>query len=146
MAEKTIALLGLPVQMEDFQATAAITPGELLDFSAGKWIAHAGAGLNAVPTFALERDELGNGITVDYAADDYVKSGTFHTGQHVLGFIASGQDLSIGDYVESDGSGGLRALGTDAATDDTQRESVVARALEASGAVVARTRIRFEIV
>jgi hypothetical protein len=132
MARVVIALLGTPIYTEEDRAAEAITPGHLIDFDAsGNLVKHAGAGLNAAPMFALERDELGDDITTAYAASDIVKVGHFHKGQRVYALIASGQNISKGEYLESDGAGRLRDQTTDAATDDTQRVSTVARAIEA---------------
>ena len=145
MASKVIALRGEPVVDEALSASAAITPGDLIQVNTGQWRRHANAGLNASPIFALERDEQGKEIDAtagDYAASDRVKAGFFHPGQRVNAFVPSGANVSIGDYLESAGDGTLRALTTDAATDDTRRVSVVAQAAEASGAVLVKTRLK----
>jgi len=127
---------------EQWKASEAITPGHLIQFNSSQWRKHADAAKNAQPTFALERDEMGKDIDTAYAANDYVKAGFFHTGDKVNALIASGQDLNPGDALESAGDGTLRALATDAATDDTQRTSVVAYSAEVSGAVTVLTRHR----
>ena len=147
MARTVIALKGVPEINEEDTAAAAITPGDLMDYDgSGNWIRHAGAGLNAVPSFALERDELGSGVLVAYASGDIVKAGTFHTGQRVYATLSSGENVAKGALLESDGAGLLQALVTDAATDDTQRVSVVARAMEAVNASAGALRIRVEVV
>ena len=140
MASARVALRGSPEVDEQTSASAAITPGDLIEIDTGQWRRHASAGLNATKTFALERDESGDGIDVDYAIDDAVKAGYFSPGQRVNAFIASGQTLSEGMFLESAGDGTLRELVTDAATDDTQRNSIVAVAAAASAAVVVKTR------
>jgi hypothetical protein len=141
---KVIALRGEPIVDEQLTASAAITPGDLIEISSGQWQRHGSAGLNAAAVFALERDEGGVGIatdsTDDYAVNDYVKAGFFKPGERVNALIASGQNLSQGAFLESAGDGTLRALTTDAATDDTQRVSVVAMSAEDSGAVLVKTR------
>lgn len=146
MASRVIALRGEPIVDEQSKCSEAITPGHLMQLNTGQWRKHADAGKNAERVFALERDELGKGIDTDYAINDYVKAGFFASGDRVNALIASGQDLAEGDYLESAGDGTLRALATDAATDDTQRASVVARSAEASGAVTALTRHKVVIV
>jgi hypothetical protein len=147
MAKKTIALKGSPIVNEEDAALAAITPGHLLEYAAGGVQKHSVAADNATPMFALERDELGDEIDVAYAEDDVVKVGVFHTGQRVYAFIASGQNIARGDYMESAGDGTLRVLTTDAATDDTQRVSVVAQAIEAvdNSAGPGDARIRVQV-
>lgn len=146
MASKSIRLSGQPNEFEQLQCSAAVTPGELVEISSGKWRKHAGAGKNAAPVFVKPRDEMGSDIDIAYATNDYVKVDFFHVGERVNGWVASGQNISAGAYVESDGSGGLRALTTDAATDDTQRRSVVAMAYTDTGAVTVRSRHPFIVV
>ncbi len=140
MASARVALRGSPEVDEQTSASAAFTPGDLIEIDTGQWRRHANAGLNAAAAFALERDETGDGIDVDYVLNDAVKAGYFAPGMRVNAFIASGQDLSEGEFLESAGDGTLRALVTDAATDDTQRKSVVAVAAADSAAVVVKTR------
>lgn len=131
MASRVIALRGDPIVDEQLSASAAITPGDLIEVDTGQLRRHAGAGLNAQKIFALERDESGQGIDVDYAASDQVKAGWFHSGQRVNAFVEDSATLVIGDALESAGDGSLQLLVTDAATDDTQRDSVVAYSAEA---------------
>ena len=140
MASRKVALRGSPIVDEQDTASAAITPGDLIEIDTGQWRRHADAGLNAAPIFALERDEMGDDFDVDYASLDAIKAGYFAPGMRVNAFIASGQNLSQGDFLESAGDGTVRALATDAATDDTQRVSVVGIAAADSAAVVVKTR------
>ncbi len=133
MASKVIAVRGTPVVDEQFDAGEAITPGHLIDFNTdtpAEWVKHAGAGLNASPTFALERDELGKEISVAYAENDRVKAGFFNSGDVVNALVASGQTLAVGAWLESAGDGTLRAIEEDAATDDDQRNAIVGRSAE----------------
>lgn len=146
MASRVIALQGEPIVDEQKMAVEAITPGMLIQVSAGKWRKHADAAKNAPPWFALEREEMGKDIDDDYAIDDQVKAGRFSKGDKVNALIASGQNISDGDYLESAGDGTLKVVATDAATDDTQRISTVAQAAENSGAVTALTRLKVWIV
>ena len=146
MASKRVALAGSPEVFEEFTASAVLTPGDLIEINSGQWRRHGTAAKNAVAAFALERDEMGDDIDVNYASGDNVKVGFFGKGMRVNAFIASGQNLSKGAFLESAGDGTLRALVTDAATDDTQRASVVAMSLEDSGAVNSKTRHRVVIV
>lgn len=136
MAKKSIFLLGQPVYNEDGVAGEVITPGQLLQ-GVTTLLKHASAGANAARTFALERDEMGKTIDNTYAIGDTVKVGSFHQGEHVLAFIASGQNLTEGQLLESAGNGTLRALASGVA---------LARSLETTGAVTVLTRVRVEIV
>ena len=140
MASTKVALRGSPEVDEQLTGSAAITPGDLIEISSGQWRRHANAGLNAVAVFALMRDEMGDDFDVDYAANDAIKAGFFAPGMRVNTFIASGQNLSAGDFLESAGDGTVRALVTDAATDDTQRASIVGIAAADSAAVLVKTR------
>lgn len=135
LTRHTIVLMGTPNQNEDGAAGEAITPGDLVN-GVTTIVRHANASAMAARRFALERSEMGKGIDDDYAVGDTVKVGQFAPGDRVYGFIASGQDLAIGAIVESAGDGTLKA-GTTAP---------IAKALEATGAVTAKTRCRFEII
>lgn len=146
MASKVIALRGEPIVDEQNSCSAAITPGHLIEINTGQWRKHATAAGNAPPWFALERDEMGDGIDVAYAANDTVKAGFFAKGMRVNALIPIGQTLAKGDKLESNGDGTLRKLVTDAATDDTQRISVVAEAAEAVSLTAAVTRAKVIIV
>lgn len=146
MASKAVVLRGLPEYDEQDTASEAITPGHLIQMSSGQWRKHANAGLNAAAIFAAERDELGNDMDVAYASGDRVKAVFPYKGCRINALIASGQNLTKGTYLESAGNGTLRALATDAATDDTQRVSVVAMSAEDSGAVTVTTRHKVIIV
>jgi hypothetical protein len=136
MASKVIALRGEPIIDEQHTASEAITPGHLIELNAGQWRKHAGSGAAAAAIFAMERDEIGNGIDVAYAADDHVKAGYYAKGDRVNALIPSGQDVAEGAELESDGAGRLKAGTT----------KPVARAAAASGAVTADTRLPVIIV
>jgi len=105
MASKVIALRGTPMVDEQFDASEAITPGHLIELfdvsGVGEWRKHGTAADNTAKAFALERDELGKEITVAYAINDKVKAGFFAPGMMVNALIASGQNLNVGDFLES---------------------------------------------
>lgn len=136
MARRLIKLLGEPQQNESDKAAEAITPGHLVNFdSNGDLVKHATAGGDAMPAFAMEREEAGQDIDTAYAIDDVVKVGVFYTGCHVNAIIASGVSVVKGDFMESAGNGTLR-----------KRASGVrlSRALEVVNAT-STTRLRVEI-
>lgn len=113
MAKLTVVLLGneLVTQNEDNKAAEAITPGHLIDYdSNGDWVKHASAGGANAGRFALEREELGNDMNVDYAIGDTVKAGLCPRGVRVNAIIASGQNITKGNFLESAGNGTLRVL------------------------------------
>lgn len=129
-------------------AASAIAPGDLVEeLAAGTVQEHSGAGLNAQKLFALTNLANGSDIDAAYAVGETVRYGAFNSGQKVFGRVAAAASaIVIGDALESDGDGTLRILTTDAATDDTQRDSIVGYALEAvdnsGGGTVVRIKIR----
>lgn len=143
MARRVIALLGQPLVLDDeadCEAAEAITPGHLVTWNgSGLLIKHNDDASNAAPMFALEREELGNDIDDAYAIGDQVKVGAFHPGCRVYALVPSGQNVSKGDYLTSDGAGRLTKTSVSA----TCR---TAQAMETIGAVTADTRIRVQIV
>ncbi len=127
---------------------SAIIPGMLVEETTGGEVQeHSGAGLNAQRLFALTDLTVGGTIDDVYAVASTVRYGAAHSGQKVFGLVAaSAAAIVIGDALESDGDGTLRLLTTDTATDDTQRDSIVAYATEAvdnsGGGSVARIKAR----
>jgi hypothetical protein len=138
MAKRLIKLLGEPIQNEDYTASAAITPGDLVAFASNGTVArNAVADLDLPRAFALEREEMGLGIDDDYAIGDAVKVGVFKPGTRVLAFIASGQNITAGNFLQAAADGTLKVYAAGAR---------LAKALETSGAVTTKTRIRVEIM
>jgi hypothetical protein len=136
MASKCVVLRGEPIVDEQNVAKEALKPGHLIEINAGEWRKHATAGGAAGAIFALERDELGKGIDVEYAIGDRVKAGFFAPGDRVNAILPSGQDGAEGAEVESDGAGRLK-VGT---------TKPVGRLAAASGALTADTRVPVIIV
>jgi len=138
MARTKIILLGpLPVINEEESALEALTPGHLIMLTSTGVQKNTAAGVRVAMQFALERDELGQGISTAYAIGDKVKAGSCHAGHRVYAFIASGVNVAKGAYLTPDNVGLFKAVGSDTPT---------ARALEAVNATVTPTRIRIEIV
>jgi len=149
MASNTILLKGDGLHGEGV-ANAAITPGDLIErMSTGKLRKHATAAANALPMFAIENEVIGDGIDDNYAANDNCLYIIPQRGSWVYARLAAAAAaIVIGDYLESAGDGTLRKAAVDAATDNTQRVSIVARALEAvdnSGGGSA-VRIKVEVI
>jgi len=110
MAKNTIKIVKyLDVQMERV-AAGTITPGMLLEYtSASKVQAHSTAGGNCLPrAFALEDELQGNGIDDNYSADDQVACWITQPGEQVYAILADGENVSIGDALESNGNGYLK--------------------------------------
>jgi hypothetical protein len=130
-----IVLAGTPLQSEQGVATAAITPGMLVQGTLSV-APHATAGGNTPRDFALERQEMGKGIDVAYAIGDQVKVGSFKPGDRVYAFVASGQNIAIDGKLESAGDGTLRALAAGTA---------IGKALEAVNNTAGPTNARLRV-
>lgn len=129
------------------KAGGTITPGYLLEVnSSGNVIAHNTAAANAQRLFAVENTPFNKGIDDDYSTNDQVQVVYAWPGCKINALVAaSATAITTGDFLESAGDGTLRKLSTDAATDDTQRASVVAVAEEdvdnSSGTSEARIKV-----
>lgn len=147
MAVKRIILKGLYGVRDEGKAVAAITPGHLIEEVAAGVQVHSTAAANAMPMFALEREMTGDGIDVAYAANDTVLFVVAQPGAMINALVAAGAPaIAVGDALESAGDGTLRKAVTDAATDDTQRDAIVAYAREAvdnsGGGTAVRLKVR----
>src|SRR5690242_20998302 len=144
--KRTVILRGVPIQNEDGKATAVIRPGYLVD-GVSTVAPHGTAGGACPMTIALERDEMGAGIdstytepstiSPNYAINDYVKIGGFSKGMRFVGWIASGQNITENDRMESAGDGTFRKLAAGV---------ILARSLETTGAVTVLTKIQLEVM
>ena len=136
--------------VEEYTAAAAITPGMLLELtSASKVQKHSTAGGNMIPMFALEDELQGNGIDDAYAADDQVQVWVAGRGDMVYALLKDGEDVSVGDYLESAGDGYLKKHTTGTAANSN---AIVGQALEAldlsgsSGADPSSQRLLIRVV
>ena len=130
-------------------AGGAITPGDLLEQSTSDtFVVHNSAGVNAQRIFALENLANGGTISDAYASGDTVRALYAQPGDLVYALVADGATaITQGAALESAGDGTLRIATTDAATDDTQRDAVVAYAAEAvdNSGGGAEARIKVEV-
>lgn len=109
MPRRTVKVKSYTDVQEELTAAAAITPSMLLErTSAGKVQAHSSAGQNAIPMFALENALEGKGLSDAYATDDVVQVWLPTRGDRVNALLADGENVSIGDYLESNGDGYLK--------------------------------------
>ncbi len=133
MAKNTVKLKKYLDVINEFTATAvAITPGMLLELtSAGTVQAHSTEGGPALPMFALEDELLGNGNSANYAASAKIQVWTAVRGEEVYALLADGEDVAIGDFLVSDGTGKLKKYTGDAPSDVEYPQSLIAVALEA---------------
>lgn len=142
--KRSVILKGSPTINEDGAASATVKPGYLV--KGVSTIAHQSSTGNVPKAFALERDELGAGIdnslqgsgtpSAYYASGDTVKVGVFYAGCEVTAFVASGQNITEDDLLESAGDGTLAEGST----------NPIARAKETLGAVTEVTAVRVEIL
>lgn len=135
----TIFLGGGRVVINDLAASEAITPGHLVERfnNAGviRFKKHATAGGNTAKLVATEQSMLNKGVDDAYAANDLVEVAALQTGSTAWMLIASGQNITAGQRLESAGDGTLRAIASGTA---------LFSALENKPTVTALTRIRVE--
>ncbi len=107
----TIKLKNYLSIVEEFVAAAAITPGMVVEIdTAGKIKAHATSSGNVLPImFATEDSLQGKGIDDNYAADDQVQIWIPQRGDEVNAILVDGETISIGELLESNGDGMLKA-------------------------------------
>jgi hypothetical protein len=152
MAYKTITLKGTPVRQER-DAAAAITPGHLVELTSSDTVqVHATAGGSAARLFALEDENQGNDIDTAYVAANVCLFAAFRPGDECLGILADGENAAIGSFLESNGTGELRVVDTDASVGDVGVQSIVGVSLEAldfsgsSGVDPSSQRLRFLVI
>lgn len=152
---KTVLLKGDPIGKEAISASgSAITPGQLIELTSGDEVQeHSTAGGNAQPIIARAEEYAGGSIDDDYAVGDTVPFYVGRSGDEFYAFLADGEDVSIGDYLESDGNGDLQAHTPQAvdeggtATYTIYGEAIVFKALEAlNNTSGTPSRIKVEVV
>ena len=112
-------------------AAGTITPGHLVELtSADKVQVHSVASGNALPMFALECEMVGKSIDDNYVADDFVTVAIPTRGDVVYAKLKDGQNVVIGDKLESAGDGTLQKHVPDS-TGDIYVNAIVGIALEA---------------
>lgn len=114
MAYNTVKVKKYSDVVEELTAAGAITPGHLLELdSNGKVVVHNSAGQNVLPMFALENELESEDIDDAYATDDVVQVWVPYRGDIVYAILADGNDVAIGDYLESAGDGTLQKYAAD---------------------------------
>lgn len=107
--KNTIKLKKYSDVIEEYVAHEAITPGHLVSLhSTGKVQKHAISEGPVLPMFALEDELQGKGIDEAYAANDPVQVWVPYRGDEVYALIKDGENVAIGDFVESAGGGLLQ--------------------------------------
>jgi len=160
MAYNTIKIKKYSDVIEEITATeVAITPGSLLELdSAGTVQAHSTAGGTVLPMFALEDELQGKGIDDNIAASNKIQVWIPGRGDQVYAILQDGEDVSIGDFLTSNGTGSLKKLTVDSAGGlEPVNSPIVGVALEAvnlsdssggesSGALGYNKRIKVRII
>ena len=127
--------------INDIPAIEALTPGHLLELhdnsGARAWGVHDTADDPCPAIVALDQPFLNKGIDDAYAAQELVLAGALRPGSMFYGIIASGQDISIGERLQSAGDGTLKTAGSG----DVRFVSH-----DGPGAVTVATRIRVEVL
>lgn len=157
MAYNTIKLKKYLDIVKEKDAAAAITPGHILEqTSLDKFQVHSSAGQNVTPLIVALEDELqGNGIDDAYATNNKVQAWYPQSGEEFYGILKDGQNVAIGDELESNGDGTLRKHEAGSAAELEYPRSIVGKAQEAldlsdssggesSGALGYNKRIRVE--
>jgi hypothetical protein len=101
-------------------AAAILYPGHLLErTSADEVQKHsASGGTCSLPMFAIEDENQGNGIDDVYASDARVVCWMPQRGDQAQAILADGENVAIGDYLESNGDGTLKKFTADSADSD----------------------------
>jgi len=109
MAKNTIKLKKYSDVIEEYIAASAITPGHLVNLaSTGKVQVHNSSEGPVLPMFALEDELQGKEISEAYAADDPVQVWIPGRGDEVYALLKDGENVAVGDFVESAGDGTLQ--------------------------------------
>lgn len=159
MAPKTIFLKtgreGEPLPKEAKAEAGTILPGNLVELSstAGNIKNHATAGGNAAAMFAIEDALQGNEIGELYAINTQVQYICCAPGDEVYAILAQGENVAIGDFLESDGDGALRKYVAQTVDSNEQQtiipKSIVAIATEAldlSTSSLSDARLKIQVV
>lgn len=152
MAKNTIKLKKYADVNKEFAAGGTITPGMLISLgSANTVVAHAVAGGTVAPKmFALENELEGEGIDDNYASGDKVQCWITQPGEEVYAILADGENIVIGDKLESKGDGTLREwtpLNSEAAGHENSLVAIALEAVDTTGSPAATTsRIKILVV
>jgi len=137
---------------EEYKATAAtITPGMLLELTDANLVqAHSGASEPVYPMFALEDELQGKGIDDVYDASAKVQVWIPTRGDEVNAILAAGENVVVGDFLESDGHGRLQKWVPEVAVSSASPVNpspivgiaIEAKDLSGSGATDARIQVK----
>ena len=160
MAYNTIKLTKHLDVIAEYTATAvALTPGTLIELgSAGTVQAHSTQGGSVLPMFVLEDELQGKGIDDNIAASNKIQCWIPTRGDIVYAILQDGENVAIGDFLSSNGTGTLIKLDVAASGGaEPVNNTIVGIALEAvdlsdssggesSGALAYNKRIKVRII
>jgi hypothetical protein len=145
-APNTIHLGGPKVVVNEYVASAAITPGYLIELHSDSgtlsWRKNASATEQVTIAVALDAPMFNEGIDDDYADGDLVEAAYLQPGSVFYGLIPSGQDIAVGDFLQSNGDGLLKEATATTATANVAKF----QSLDAPGSVTAETRLRVVVI
>ena len=106
-----------PIEVNDLAAGVAICPGMLIEGyvpsgTIKRVRPHATASVATAPNFAVEQSMVNKGVNDGYAINDLVQSKIGRSGQTFWALIPSGQSITFGQKLESNGDGSLKAYAT----------------------------------
>lgn len=147
LAPNTIHLHGETDHVENrYTAGVAITPGMLIELynvsGSNKWRPQTAAAGISPRVVALNQVMENKGIDDVYAIGDLVQAWFMEPGDEFYGILLSGATAANGDYVQSDGTGKLKAATATTATANV----AVYQSLDNVGTVGADTRIRTQVI
>ena len=143
----TIVLKGRGIRKEGLAGAAGILPGHLVTRNAANAvIVHGVAAGNAQAAFAVENELIGDEISTAYANGDTTHYEVCPPGAEINAILAANAAaIIIGSYLESAGDGTLRITTAAAATANTARAGIIAKAIEAvdnsAGGTIARIKV-----
>lgn len=149
MAKNTICIKSKNSPKDEFIASGTITPGMMLEIDSNlKVKAHATAGGPATKLFAIEDENIGNGIADNYTATlpDVVRVVHARPGDWIYAIFDddSSQETPIvkGDYVVSSGDGRVRKFqGGESVWVNEQSNSIIGIAQESQSTAGGRVTI-----
>lgn len=112
---KTVIIRAQNGERSDGVASAAITPGMLIEMSGTEgtertYQPHSTAGGETLSDFAIQ-GKAGRGIEQDYPSGAYIEHKAFQPGDEVYALLATGSNVAVGDQLVSKGDGTLGASG-----------------------------------
>lgn len=127
--------------INDKVAVETIKPGMILelhdDGGVPAWGVHDTADDPVSVVVALEQPFMNQGIDDNYSDGDLVLAGALRPGAMFYGIVPSGQDINIGDRLQSNGDGKLKAAAGGSIRFVSHTDT---------GAVTADTRLRVEVL